>query len=210
MVFCLVIRQLAVPQRSLSDTVPWMSISGTNVVRFSGFFMSKINIIAFIEICRCLVNWVDPSTSVLPHLLILIKGILPKGPYLPCISMAGRTLLRMADRALLAGYPQYVGHYSDIIISAMVSQITAILIVHSNYLFRCRSKKTSKLRVTGLCEGNSPVTGEFPTQRASNKENVPISWRHHAMVQLLQHHGNWNWKAAMRTSSLHRRGPNTF
>ena len=33
-------------------------------------------------------------------------------------------------------------------------------------------KEKSKLRVTGLCEGNSPVTGEFPTQRASNKENV--------------------------------------
>ena len=32
-------------------------------------------------------------------------------------------------------------------------------------LFRHRSKKTSKLRVTGLCEGNSPVTGEFPAQR---------------------------------------------
>ena len=27
-----------------------------------------------------------------------------------------------------------------------------------NRLFRCRSKKTSKLRVTGLCAGNSPVT----------------------------------------------------
>ena len=43
-----------------------------------------------------------------------------------------------------------------------------------NRLFKCRSKKTSKLRVTGLCEGNSPVTGEFPTQRASNAENVSI------------------------------------
>ena len=29
-------------------------------------------------------------------------------------------------------------------------------------LFRRRSKKTSKLRVTGLCAGNSPGTGEFP------------------------------------------------
>ena len=35
-------------------------------------------------------------------------------------------------------------------------------------LFRRRSKKASKLRVTGLCAGNSPVTGEFPAQRASN------------------------------------------
>ena len=46
-------------------------------------------------------------------------------------------------------------------------------------LFRRRSKKTLKLRVTGLCEGNSPVTGEFPSQRASNAENVSIWWRHH-------------------------------
>ena len=45
--------------------------------------------------------------------------------------------------------------------------------------FRYRSKKTSKLRVTGLCEGNSPVTCEFPAQRASNAENVSIWWRHH-------------------------------
>ena len=30
-----------------------------------------------------------------------------------------------------------------------------------NRLFRRRSQKTSKLRVTGLCAGNSPVTGEF-------------------------------------------------
>ena len=32
------------------------------------------------------------------------------------------------------------------------------------------TKKTSKLRVTALCEGNSPVTGEFPAQRASNAD----------------------------------------
>ena len=48
-----------------------------------------------------------------------------------------------------------------------------------NRLFRRRSKKTSKLRVTGLCEGNSPVTGEFLAQRPSNVENVSIWWRDH-------------------------------
>ena len=48
-----------------------------------------------------------------------------------------------------------------------------------NRLFRRESKKTPKLRVTGLWEGNSPVTGEFPAQRASNAENVSIWWRHH-------------------------------
>ena len=48
-----------------------------------------------------------------------------------------------------------------------------------NHLFRRRSKKTSKLRVTGLCVGNSPGTGEFPTQMASNTENVSIWLRPH-------------------------------
>ena len=50
-----------------------------------------------------------------------------------------------------------------------------------NHLFRRRSKKTWKLRVTGLCVGNSPVTGEFPAQMASNAENVSIWWRHHVL-----------------------------
>ena len=51
-----------------------------------------------------------------------------------------------------------------------------------NSLFRRRSKKTSKLRVTGLCVGNSPGTGEFPAQMASNAENVSIWWHHHAHI----------------------------
>ena len=48
-----------------------------------------------------------------------------------------------------------------------------------NRLFRRRSKKTLKLRVTGLCAGNSPGTGDFPAQMVSNAENVSIWWRHH-------------------------------
>ena len=43
-----------------------------------------------------------------------------------------------------------------------------------------------KLRFTGLCEGNSPVTGEFLSQRASNAENVSIWWRHHDMGSSVQ------------------------
>ena len=51
-------------------------------------------------------------------------------------------------------------------------------------LFRHRSKKTLKLRVTGLCEENSPVTGEFPAQRASNAGNVSNWWRHRVKYAL--------------------------
>ena len=67
-------------------------------------------------------------------------------------------------------------HYSDVIMSVSNHQPHDCL---PKRLFRRRSKKTSKLRVTGLCEGNSPVTGEFPAQRASNAANVTIWWRHH-------------------------------
>ena len=51
-----------------------------------------------------------------------------------------------------------------------------------NRLFGCRSRKASKLRVTGLCAGNSPGTGEFSALMASNAESVSIWWRHHAVI----------------------------
>ena len=56
-----------------------------------------------------------------------------------------------------------------------------------NRIFRRISKKTSKLRVTGLCEGDSPVTGEFSTQMARNAENVSIWWRHHERHRVHRH-----------------------
>ena len=53
--------------------------------------------------------------------------------------------------------------------------------------------KIPKLRVTGLCMGNSPVTGEFPSHMASNAKNVSIWWRHHANGKSGQRHGQlWN------------------
>ena len=99
-------------------------------------------------------------------------------------------------------------HYNDVIMTTMASQITSLTSLWNNNrtysialqwrhnerngvsnhrrldcllnrLFRRRSKKTSKLRATGLCGVNSPVTGEFPSQRASNAENVSIWWRRH-------------------------------
>ena len=72
-----------------------------------------------------------------------------------------------------------IQHYNDVTMGAMASQITSLTIVYSTVLFRRKSKKTSKLRETGLCAGNSPVTGEFPAQKASDAENISIWWRHH-------------------------------
>ena len=60
-----------------------------------------------------------------------------------------------------------------------------------NRLFRRRSKKISKLRATGLCAGNSPVTGEFPAQMASHVENVSGWWRLYDMGKSLRHCPSW-------------------
>ena len=56
-------------------------------------------------------------------------------------------------------------NHTDVIMSASASQITI--------------KKAFKLRGTDLCEGNPPVIGGFPSQRASNAENFSIWWHHH-------------------------------
>ena len=42
-----------------------------------------------------------------------------------------------------------------------------------NLLFKRKSKKTSKLGITGLWAWNSPMTGEFHAQRASDPEIFP-------------------------------------
>ena len=72
----------------------------------------------------------------------------------------------------------------------LASQVTSLTIVYST-VHSGADQKTPKLRVTGLCAGNSPVTGEFPAQMASNAENVSIWWRHHdthAAVVRKTHH----------------------
>ena len=89
--------------------------------------------------------------------------------------MPATTLIATAESSY-ALYALRLVHYNDVIMSAMASQVTSLTIVYPTVYWRCRSQKTSKLRVTGLCEGNSPVTDEFPAQRASNVENVSIWW----------------------------------
>ena len=79
------------------------------------------------------------------------------------------------------------GHYSDVIMATIASQITSLANLYSAVYPGADQKKTSKLRVTGLWVGNSPVNGEFPAQMASNAENVPIWWRHHYIVAYFEY-----------------------
>ena len=74
---------------------------------------------------------------------------------------------------------KFIVHYIDVIMGAMASQITGVSIVCTTV---SSGAESSMLRFTGLCEGNSPLTGEFPAQGASNAENVSIWWRHHVVT----------------------------
>ena len=65
---------------------------------------------------------------------------------------------------------------------ANASQITSLTVIYSAVYSGAdqRKHKSSASLAFGLCAGNSPETGEFPAQIASNAENVSIWWRHHA------------------------------
>ena len=73
-------------------------------------------------------------------------------------------------------------HFSDVIMSAVATQITGVSVVCSTVFFRRRSKKTSKPRVTGLCLGYPPLADGFPSHRACSAENISIWWLHHGYM----------------------------
>ena len=61
-----------------------------------------------------------------------------------------------------------------------------------NRLFGRRSRKTSKLRVTGLCEGNSPVTGVSPHKGPATRKMFPfddVIMGTQCLKQLKNYHG---------------------
>ena len=68
-------------------------------------------------------------------------------------------------------------HYSDVIMRAMMSQITGVSVVYSTICSGVDQRKYQSSMSLG-----SPVTSELPAQRASNAENVSIWWHHHDLV----------------------------
>ena len=57
---------------------------------------------------------------------------------------------------------------------AMASQITSLTIVYSTVYSGADQRKYQSYASLAFSEENSPVTGEFPAQRASNAENAPF------------------------------------
>ena len=70
-------------------------------------------------------------------------------------------------------------HHSDVMIvmtSEIDSPVTSFTIVYST-VYWGTDKENLKAPRHQPFGGNSPITGEFPTQRASNAENASIWWR---------------------------------
>ena len=58
--------------------------------------------------------------------------------------------------------------------SAMASQITSFTIVYSTVYSGADQREHQSSASLAFVRGNSPETGEFPAQMASNAENVSI------------------------------------
>ena len=63
--------------------------------------------------------------------------------------------------------------------SAMASQISANSTVCLTVCFRKQWRAHTNSTLLAVCEGNPPVTGGFPSQRASNAETISMVWRRH-------------------------------
>ena len=74
----------------------------------------------------------------------------------------------------------------DVIRSHMASQITSLMIVYTTVYSGADKKKNIKAPRLLPLAGNSPVTGEFSAQRASNAENVSIWKRHHVVSNYIR------------------------
>ena len=79
----------------------------------------------------------------------------------------------------------------------MASQTTSLTIIYSTVYSGVYQRKHQNSASLAFVMGNSPVTGEFPSQRASNAGNVSIWWRHHDLDDRDHHtlhnksHGCW-------------------
>ena len=67
--------------------------------------------------------------------------------------------------------------------SALLSQITSLTVVYST-IYSAADQRKRQSSASLAFAGNSSGTGEFPTQMASNAENVSIWWRRHVYLTL--------------------------
>ena len=71
-------------------------------------------------------------------------------------------------------FNHWIFHYIDVIMSAIASEITSLAIVYSTVYSVSDQRKKTKLCVTILCEGNSPVTVNSPHEGPVARKMFPF------------------------------------
>ena len=96
-------------------------------------------------------------------------------------------------------------HYNDVIMGSVAFQITSLTIVYSS-IYSGADKKKHQSSASLAFAGNSPFSGEFPVQMASNAENVSIWWRHHVADPLVSGDAykplNWTNACQLKRNSV--------
>ena len=137
-----------------------------------------------------------PPSCVIVHTITLLLGVLGEASFTYttvrsctkslCMTVGWTTQTILPICRVCVGFTRWnvmfryknMQHYWDIIMDAIASQITNLAIVYSTFI-QTQIKENIKAPRHWLCAGNSPGTGEFLAQMASNAENVSIWWRHH-------------------------------
>ena len=88
---------------------------------------------------------------------------------------------------IAAPLPCFLTHYTDVTMTILLSQITDNFAVFFNRSFKRTSRKTSKLRVTCLCEGNPPWPVDSPHNGPVKRKIFPfddviMSPTHHVTI----------------------------
>ena len=95
-----------------------------------------------------------------------------------------QAILRACENPVLRSIFAYISqkeltHYDDVIMAWWRLKSPASRFFIQQFIRAQIKENITKFRVAGLCARNSPGTGEFLAQMASNAENVSIWWRHH-------------------------------
>ena len=126
----------------------------------------------------------------------LPRSMLPNGCWCPVFSSMESTVkdnictvwfLPPAFTVIPLTVGQMWEHYNDVIMGAMASQTTSLIIVYSTLYSGTDQRKHQSSPSLAFVRGihRWPVVS-FPAQRASNAENVSIWWRHYEIIQLLR------------------------
>ena len=124
---------------------------------------------SILECLRILVVASETRTVVI-GIPFLLPGFVANINYRACYPMRRRCGLLCSQ--------VYPSHYNDVTMSVMASQIISLTIVYLTVYSVADQMKHQSPASLALGAGNSPVTGEFPSQSATNAENVSILWRH--------------------------------